>query len=304
MAEEYLKAGQIAAQALKLALDVTSEGAPLIDIAEKIESFIYSRGGNPAFPVNISINEVAAHYSPSVEDQHVVPRGSIVKVDLGVHVDGYIADTAITIFFDEKFRLHVKAALEALEEAIAIIRPGIGVNDVAKYISNKIYSYGLRPIRNLTGHKVERYNLHAGKSIPNTPGPEYFATRISEGETFAIEPFATDGAGLVVDKGWSNIYRIISVKKVPKQEALNNALESIWKKYGPLPFSERWVLNKILDRSQLDELVKLKRVYHYPRLVEQSGGFVSQFEDTVIVLKDKVIPIASTVELYRASMQI
>ena len=302
MSEEYLKAGQIAAQALKLAIDIVDEGTPLLDIAEKIEGFIRSKGVKPAFPVNLSINDVAAHYSPSIDDQQVVPRGSIVKVDLGVHVDGYIADTALTVFFDDRFRIHVKAALEALEEAIATIRAGIGVNDVAKVVSNKISSYGLRPIRNLTGHKIERYNLHAGKSVPNAPAPEYFTSRILENEVYALEPFATDGSGFVIEKGGSNIYRVVSVKKIAKQESLNEALEALWREFGGLPFSERWAIDRLLDRNQLNELVRLKRVYHYPTLVEHSHGFVSQFEDTVIVLKDKALPLANTVELYKNNL--
>ncbi|AKG38901.1 hypothetical protein MA03_06035 [Infirmifilum uzonense] len=304
MFEEYLRAGEIARQALKLAIDTVAEGTPLIDIAEKLEGFIRAKGGKPAFPVNISINDVAAHYSPSIEDQQVIPRGSIVKVDLGVHIDGYIADTAVTIFFDNKFRLHVKAALEALEEAASTIKPGVGVNDIAKAISRKIYSHGLHPIRNLTGHKIERYNLHAGKSVPNVPGPEYLASRILENEVYAVEPFATDGTGFVSERGPSNIYRVISVKKVPKNETLNEVLEALWREVGGLPFSERWVVDKILERGQLEELVNIKRVYHYPRLVEDSQGFVSQFEDTLIVTKEKAIQLANSASLYRSLVDI
>jgi len=299
MEEKYARAGQIASSALKLAIDIVDEGVPLIEIAERIERFIVSRGGKPAFPVNIAINEVAAHYSPSIEDSSVIPRGALVKVDLGVHVDGYIADTAITIPLSSKFNNIVKASLEALEEALAIIKAGVSMNEVGAAITRKISSYGLRPIRNLTGHKVERFELHAGKSVPNVPGFEYFAARMLEGEVFAIEPFATDGAGFVVEKGWSNIYRVVSAKKIPREGELNEVLETLWGEFRGLPFSERWVVNRIVSKKQLEELVKLRRVYHYPMLVEQGLGFVSQFEDTVIVSQDRALPLASTTRLFR-----
>ncbi|PLJ77594.1 type II methionyl aminopeptidase [Infirmifilum sp. SLHALR2] len=299
MEEKYARAGQIASSALKLAIDIVDEGVPLIEIAERLEGFIVSRGGKPAFPVNIAINEVAAHYSPSIEDSSIVPRGALVKVDLGVHVEGYIADTAITIPLSSRFNNIVKASLEALEEALAIIKAGVSMNEIGATITRKISSYGLRPIRNLTGHKVERFELHAGKSVPNVPGFEYFATKMLEGEVFAIEPFATDGAGFVVEKGWSNIYRVVSVKKIPREGELNEVLETLWREFRGLPFSERWVLNRIVSKEQLEELVKLRRVYHYPMLVEQGLGFVSQFEDTVIVSRDRALPLASTTKLFR-----
>lgn len=302
MEEKYRLAGSIANAALKMALDIVEEGTPLIDIAEKIEGFIKSRGGKPAFPVNIAVNEVAAHYTPAPGDSLVVPSGSLVKVDLGVHVDGYIVDAAITVPLDSRHLPLARASFEALEEAVKAAKGGVGVNDVGAVVSRRISSHGFKPIRNLSGHKVERYDLHAGKSVPNVPSLENVAVRMLDGEVFAIEPFATDGAGYVVDNGWSHIYRVVSVKKVPREQDLNEALEVLWREFRGLPFAERWVVDKLITRDQLEQLVKLKRVYHYSRLVEQAKGMVSQFEDTVIVEKDRTKPLANTIEVAREAL--
>ncbi len=296
--EKYSSAGRIASMALRLAMDIVDEGVPLIEIAEKLESFIISRGGRPAFPVNIAINDIAAHYSPGIEDTSVIPRGALVKVDLGVHIDGYIVDAAVTIALDSRFKNLVRASLEALEDAINAAKAGISVNEIGATILRRISSYGLRPIRNLTGHKIERFELHAGKSVPNTPGAEYLASKMLNGEVFAIEPFATDGAGYAIERGWSNIFRIVSTKKIPREDDLNGALEALWREFKGLPFSERWVVDKTLSRGQLEQLVKMKRVYHYPMLVEKGHGFVSQFEDTIIVTQDKAQPLVQTVKLF------
>ncbi|QOJ79644.1 type II methionyl aminopeptidase [Infirmifilum lucidum] len=297
MEEKYSSAGQIASMALRLAMDIVDEGVPLIEIAERLEGFIVSRGGRPAFPVNIAINDVAAHYSPGIEDPSVIPKGALVKVDLGVHVDGYIVDAAVTIALDSRFKNLVRASLEALEDAITAAKAGANMNEVGATILKRISSYGLRPIRNLTGHKIERFELHAGKSVPNAPGAEYLASRMLDGEVFAIEPFATDGAGYAIERGRSNIFRVVSTKKIPREDDLNRALEALWREFKGLPFSERWVVDKTLSREQLEQLVKMKRVYHYPMLVEQGHGFVSQFEDTVIVTKDRALPLANTTKL-------
>jgi methionyl aminopeptidase len=297
--EKYRKAGQIALEAHKLAVNVANEGTPLLDIAEKIEKFIISRGAFPAFPVNISINEVAAHYTPLPSDGLAVPKGSILKIDIGVHVDGYIADTAITIAFDPAWKKLSRAAFDALKSAGETLRPKRSIYDVSRAISEAIARHQYRPIENLTGHKVERYNLHAGKSIPNVPMFEYRLSLVDKGEVFAVEPFATNGRGIVEDKGWSNIYRVVSVKRVPGEAKLNDALEELWREFKSLPFAARWAIEKGFSQKDLDLLVKHKRLYHYPRLVEIQKGMVAQFEDTFIITDSGATPIVRVTENFQ-----
>jgi len=293
-----LNAGRIERDALKLAIDVTQEGEEYIEIAERIENFIRSRGAEPAFPVNISVNEVAAHYTPRPGDTLKIPPGSIVKVDVGVHVEGYIADAAVTLFFDEKHRGLALAAWRGLEAALSTARDSVSLNLIGRRVFEAIRAAGFRPIENLTGHKIERYELHAGKSVPNVPAFEYRFVKMKAGEVYAIEPFATPGSGVVVDDEWSNIYRVVSTRRVKRSKELTGLLQGLWRKYRSLPFASRWVVEEGLgDVEALEELVREGRLYHYPRLVERSRAMVSQYEDTVIIEKDGCRPTVGTLEL-------
>ena len=295
--EELKKSGRVAFEALKLALDVVREGELYLEIAETIEKFIQSQGAAPAFPLNISVNDVAAHYSPGVDDPARIPPGSLVKVDVGVHVNGFIADAAISIPFDRRWESLVKASRNALASALQRVHHAVPVNEVARIIEVTIKGFGYNPVRNLTGHKIERYNLHAGKSLPNVPALEYSAVRVLAGEVYAIEPFATSGKGMVVERGPSRIYRVVSVKRIPGDNSLNALLDELWKKYRGLPFSERWLHREGFSLHELEKLVKAGRVYHYPRLVEASGGYVSQHEDTVVVFENGCLPLVHVLEL-------
>jgi methionyl aminopeptidase len=297
--EKYRRAGEIALEAHRLAINIVNEGTPLLDIAEKIEEFIRSRGALPAFPVNLSINEVAAHYTPCPDDEAVVPRGGVVKIDIGVHVDGYISDSAITVTFNQAWKKLARATFEALMTIKEVFKPRKSIYDVSKAISEAITRHHFRPVENLTGHKIERYNLHAGKSIPNIPRYECKLSSLEAGEVYAVEPFATNGRGLVEDLGWSNIYRVISVKRISSDERINDILEGLWREFKGLPFAKRWALHKGFSQKDLDLLVRYKRLYHYPRLVEVRRGIVAQFEDTFIVTETGAIPVVKITDNFQ-----
>ncbi len=296
--EKYLKAGEIARNALKIALDIVEEDYPLLKIAEKIEEYIISRGAKPAFPVNISINHIAAHFSPPMDNEETIPRGGVVKIDVGVHVQGYIADSALTISFDRKWDKLILASKEALREAIEILRDGISMNDVGKVISKTIKEYGLKPIVNLSGHMIDKYSLHAGKNVPNVPSLEHKFKKMRKDEVYAIEPFATNGRGYVIDNGPSHIYRVVSTKRIKRERKLSDTLRDLWREFYTLPFSERWVIKySLCDYNSLQRLVNLRRIYHYPMLVESGRGYVSQFEDTVIIRRREAIPVVGVLDL-------
>ena len=137
-----------------------------MEIAEKIESKIIELGGKPAFPTNLSINEIAAHYTPSYNDETLAH--GLLKVDLGVHIDGFISDTSFSLDLEdsEENKKLIEASKKALEEAKKTIEKGIQINKIGKAIQETIESYGFSPIINLSGHQIEQYNLHAGLTIP------------------------------------------------------------------------------------------------------------------------------------------
>ncbi len=289
--DKIIRAGKIASKIRRYAAEKIKPGIRVYDFCEDVERKIYDEGGKPAFPCNISINNVAAHYTPYIGDESVVPEKSVVKIDVGVHIDGYIADTAVTVSFDPKYDDLLLAVEASLERAIETVKPGIRVSKIGEVIERTIKSYGYRPIRNLSGHSIERYNLHSGVSIPNVRDV-FNISRIQPGHVYAVEPFGTNGVGYVVEGRDAYIYSLIREKKV-KNKLGKAVLENIRSRYDSLPFAERWLKDVVPKRSELlkvlKELVKSKILHKYPVLLEAAGGVVAQFEHTILVLEKEVI---------------
>src|SRR5438094_7578611 len=166
-------------------------GVQALRICDELEQKMRDQGGKPAFPVNVGINEVAAHYTSPPGDTLSIPAASLVKVDFGVHVDGYVTDTSVTICLDPRFEPLAQAADEALQNAIRAFKPGVKLSEIGRIVQTTITRVGLRPISNLTGHKIERYTIHAGKSVPSVSAMGMNGTKIEEGEVFDIETFVS-----------------------------------------------------------------------------------------------------------------
>jgi len=290
--EEYLKAGEIAYRVKKSVAKYVKPNVKLLEIANYVEKLIKDLGGEPAFPVNISINEVAAHRSPYVDDVAVVPENSLVKIDVGVHVNGYIADTAITISFNDKYLRLVEAVQEALNNALKIISNNIQLNAIGRVIERTVKSYGYNVVRNLSGHSLGRYLIHAGEIVPNNSSFVPLG-KVSAGKAYAVEPFATDGRGYVQeDRNSIQIYALSSFNFKNLNDEERELAEYIFTKFKTLPFCERWLVDKFNDylrlRDILKKLTSKKVLTAYPVLVESSKGYVAQYEETVLILKDKV----------------
>ncbi len=284
----YRKAGRIVSKVRRLVPQIVKEGMHVLDLCERVEGAINDLGGKPAFPCNVGINEVAAHYTSPPNDSSVIPSGAVVKIDFGAEVEGYIADSAITISFTPEYEPMTLAAEEALKSAIEGLRPRIRVSEIGALIHKTIVERGYKPISNLTGHKVDRYIIHTGKAIPNVPSIN--GSRIETGEVYAIEPFVTSqsAAGSVRDLDKAFIYRAHREKGVRTEEA-KKLLAYIKRNHRTLPFSTRW-LRKASPIQRLDdvflELLSSKCVIAYPVLVEATGKPVAQAEHTVAIIED------------------
>jgi len=264
------------------------ENMPIIEVCEKAEGLIRQKGGQPAFPCNVSINEVAAHYTSPPGDKSTIPPKSIVKVDIGVHVDGYVTDTAFTACFNPEFRTMVETAQTALKAAIEAMSSDVSTGKIGGIIENTIKNRGFRPIQNLTGHSVGRYLIHAGTSIPNVHQVTF--TKFKVGDVFAIEPFVTvlEAGGSVEDYPQKTIFRLQKPKsaKTPNAKKL---LKYIEENFHTLPFAERW-LQGVLHREQhvdaMKELLATKGIMGYPVFVEVTRKTVAQAEHTVLVKEE------------------
>ena len=167
--EKFRLSGKILRETREEMRSYVREGMPIIEVCEKAEALIRAKGGKPAFPCNVSINEVAAHYTSPPDDKNTIPERSVVKVDIGVHIDGYVTDTAFTACFNPEYRVMVETAELALKTAISTITNDISTSTVGAAVETAIKNRGFRPISNLTGHSVGRYLIHAGKVYQYPP---------------------------------------------------------------------------------------------------------------------------------------
>jgi methionyl aminopeptidase len=290
--EDYIKAGKGVIAAKKLAKKLIEPGESFLDIANKCEAEIILNGCELSFPINMSLNEVAAHYSPPIGDQTIVPEKGLLKIDIGAHFNGFIADSAFTINIDEdpKLQNYVDAAKEALQAAIDIFNPGVKLYELGEVIAEKIINRGLRPITNLGGHELKQYNLHAGPFIPNYKEKMHNQI-IKVGDAYACEPFATSGIGKV-DNG-KNWYIFRFLKKVKKNMSYEHLayMDKIEKNFKHLPFSPRWIENNhIIDSNKIQRTLEFfigKRIIDkYHILIEKTNEPVAQEEHTIVIDMD------------------
>jgi methionyl aminopeptidase len=281
--EYYRNAGSIAAKLLRDGAEQIRIGASYLEVVESIEARVIEEGAALAFPLNLSLNDDAAHDTASYHDARVFVKGDVAKLDLGVQIEGYIADTATTVDLGNNSLL-VDASREALEAAIRTVRLGATAGDLGKAVQHEIESRGYRPISNLTGHGLDRYVLHRSPTIPNIAING--GVVLEEGMVFAIEPFATTGSGHVSEKKRVEIYSQLTPKPV-RIPAARTIMEKIRDRHG-LPFSRRWLLDKKLDLA-LPALVRSNILHAYPVLSDVAGSIVSQHEHTVIVTSDGCI---------------
>ncbi len=275
--DAYREAGALARKILHQGAGLVKEGASILEMVETTEKMVTDEGAFLAFPLNVSLNEAAAHDTAMPGDERTFARGDLVKVDLGVQVDGYIADTALTVDLGDHGPL-VEASRAALDAAIATVRPGITAGDIGAVVQATIEERGYKPVANLTGHGLDRYDLHTRPSIPNVAMNGGAA--IEEGMIFAIEPFATTGSGRIGEATRVEIYQQISARPARLPSA-KRVLEVARPRRG-LPFSRRWVPGDKVEIG-LSSLVRAGVLHPFPVLHDVPGSFVSQAEHTLIV---------------------
>lgn len=290
--EKLLRAGSIASKALSYAKTIIKPGVHVSKVTLDIENFI-KRYAELAFPVQISVNNVAAHYYPSpMESVDIeLKSGDVIKVDLGVSVEGFIADTAITIVFDNDTGFLLKKSSEnALKHAINLVKPGVSVSDIGAMITEEITAMGFKPVRNLSGHGLGLYNVHTDPTIPNYNN--HSNRVLQEGEVIAIEPFSTNGVGLVKEHGEPQVFMINKTRILNLRTHQARAVMSFIKEFKGLPFAKPWLYNKFskYDINIAFREFRLKNTLEgYSPLKEINNGLVAQEEHTIIVMDKPIV---------------
>jgi len=290
--QDYIQAGKGVIAAKRLAKRIVNPGVLFLEIANKCEEELIKSGCELSFPINMSLDEVAAHYSPPIDDELRIPEKGLLKIDIGAHFNGYIADSAFTINIDEDSNLqnYVYAAKEALDAAIELFNPGVKLYELGEAIAQKIMNRGLRPITNLGGHELKQYNLHAGPFIPNYK-EKLHNQILKPGDAYACEPFATSGGGKVENGIHSYIYRFAKRVKKNMPYEQQGYMNKIEKNFGHLPFSPRWIEKKnLIPKNKIERTIKTfigrKILDKYPILIEKSREPVAQEEHTIVLDMD------------------
>jgi len=282
--DDWREAGKLAAKALQLGLKQIKPGIKLIDVVDNVEQEIISMGGEIAFPAQISCNAIAAHFCPNLDDD-IIFKDQVASLDIGVHINGAIGDNARTIDLSGNHAELIKASEEALDNALKTVKAGVTLGQIGKVIKDSITKYNFLPIHNLGGHGLDIYNIHCKPTIPNYDTSN--STQLKAGQIIAIEPFATNGAGMIYESDKSTIFAM--VRKKPVRNIFTRQVLAEVLKYKDLPFTTRWLLRKfpaIKVNFALKEMLNLGVIRDYPPLLDQNKGIVTQAEHTLMVTDD------------------
>ncbi len=286
---DWEKAGKIGAQAREYAASLCKVGKTYVEFVDSVEEFIIKKGGFPAFPMDLSVDAMAAHYCPFIDDKGVLKKGDVVKLDIGVHVNGCVVDNAMTVEIgSDKYKELIKCCKEACLAGCEEAKPNAEINKIGKVIAEIIKDAGFTHISNLSGHGVGKWEVHCAPTIPNFDNGN--KTKLKEGQYIAIEPFSTTGVGQVKEGKLSGVYGFIEKKPV-RLDSARKLMGKIEKDYKTLPFTERWLKDVKNIKFLLGILEKTGVIQQYKQLPEKSGGIVAQYENTVCVGKGIITKI-------------
>ena len=258
-----------------------------------------------AFPVGVSLNNCAAHYTPNYGEPDIILQNSdIIKIDYGVHIGGTIIDSAFTLHFDPKYDKFINISKNLTNYAVSLCGPDAVLGDIGKsieeYISSKEIEidgkiYQLTTMHDLSGHMIDKYEIHAGKAVPNIS--INYPLRMKPGEFYAVEPFITTGKGETIISGENSHFMLsknhsnINSKLDKNEKTLYDIIKH---NYLTLPFCQRWLHElELSDNSNIDHILKnmenKKILSSFPPLNDIDNSIISQFEHTIYVKENGII---------------
>ena len=279
--EAWRKAAGITGEALAYGKSLIKKGSTALEVVEKVEEKIRKLGGKPAFPAQLSMDHVAAHSCPGHDDKTILDS-QLIKLDVGAHINGCIGDAACTVDLSGENAELVEASQKALEAAIRMAKPGTKVFEIGQAIQDIITSYGFSPVRNLSGHGLEKFDVHAEPSIPNFNNGD--SAELEENQVIAIEPFATKGSGIVIETGNTQVFSL--KEKKPVRDATTREILKEIGSYEGLPFAKRWLTKKFPAfkvNLAMHQIINNSMLMQHPPLAEKEKKAVSQAEHTILV---------------------
>ncbi|KAJ3384819.1 Methionine aminopeptidase 2 [Lobulomyces angularis] len=299
--DEVRRAAEVHRQVRHAAVQSIKPGMTMIEICELIENgtrnLIEAEGleRGIAFPTGCSLNHVAAHYTPNAGDKTVLNYGDVMKIDFGTHVNGRIIDSAFTLNFNPECDNLLAAVKDATNTGIRESGIDVRLQDIGGYIQEVMESYEVviggkthqvKPIRNLNGHSIGLYQIHAGKTVPIVQRAE--SGKMEEGEYYAIETFGSTGKGYVHEDGECSHYMKnfeMGDKAIVRMPRAKQLLNTITKNFGTLAFCRRY-LDRIGEQKYLlalKSLVDAGAVDPHPPLCDIKGSYTAQFEHTFVL---------------------
>lgn len=292
--EKYQKAGNVARDILQHLKTMAKPGVKALDLCETADKMIADAGMEPAFPLNVAVNNHAAHYTSPWEDELVLTEDDVIKLDCGVQYEGFIADTALTVAFNDVHNDLIKASKEATETAVKVIRAGAYTGKLGDLIENIIEGYGFTTVKDLSGHLLLPYRVHGPKSIPNVSGRK--GDLVLQDEAYAIETFATTGAGEShQDRTKLYIIRLAEGRFPLRTDAAKQVRRLLEREYHRLPVATRWIYKELgpaKAKMGIRELMNVGALYQYHVLSDTPEAFISQHEHTVYMTPEG--PIQTT----------
>lgn len=298
---DYRHAAETHRQVRQWAQGWIQPGMALTDIANGIEDSVRALVGHSGldegdaivagmgFPTGMNLNDVAAHYTPNAGNKMVFGQDDVIKIDIGVHVNGRILDSAFSMAFEPKYDNLLAAVKAATNTGVKEAGIDARLGEIGGAIQETMESYEIeldgktypiKSIRNLNGHTIHHYSIHGDKSVPIVKTDDQ--TKMEEGDVFAIETFGSTGNGYVRDQGEVSHYALMA--DAPKVDlrlsSAKSLLNTIKKNFGTLPFCRRYLDRIGCDKYLLglNHLVNQGIVQDYPPLVDKKGSYTAQFE--------------------------
>ncbi|KAK6111431.1 DNA-binding protein 42 kDa [Brugia pahangi] len=260
-----------------------------------------------AMPTCISINNCVCHFSPLRSDPPIIIKdGQMVKIDLGAHIDGFIATAAHTVVVGASLENKIKgrmanvmlAAYNAMEAAIRMLRPGLYKNiEITDMIDKIANIYKVRPVENMLSHELRKNKIDGEKQIIQNPGEkqrsEMTKCSFEKFEVYAIDILMSTGEGKtrILDSRTTVYKKVDDLVYSLKVKASRMFLSAAVNKYGLMPFTLRSFEDEKLAKMGVVECERHNLMRPYQVFYERDGEYVAQFKSTVLIMPNGLLKI-------------